>query len=180
MFHQAVNLLPPEKKSKLEKLVRFIFLKNMLEIVLVTAAILATSLIWSWLTLQEDFNSLSESAVAVNQELTVHNQEVRDANRQLESFNEAGRGFKRLLPELLTVTENLPQDIKLDSLELNREDLTLSIAGIAETRQALLNYQEKLKEIPWLGTVTTPISRLLQKEKIPFEFKIKINGWPSL
>ncbi|HLC70245.1 MAG TPA: PilN domain-containing protein [Patescibacteria group bacterium] len=180
MFRQAVNLLPPPKKSKLENLVRFIFVKNMLEIVLITAAVLAISLIWSWLTLQEDFNSLSESAIVVSQEFTTQNQEVRDANRRLENFNNAGQGFKRMLPELLTVADNLPKDITLNSLNINRADSSLSISGSALTRQALLDYQEKLKEITWLENVSSPISRLLQKENIPFEFKIKIKGWPSL
>src|SRR3989344_374061 len=180
MFRQAVNLLPPPKKSKLENLVRFIFVKNMLEIVLITAAVLAISLIWSWLTLQEDFNSLSESAIVVSQEFTTQNQEVRDANRRLENFNNAGQGFKRMLPELLTVADNLPKDITLNSLNINRADSSLSISGSALTRQALLDYQEKLKEITWLENVSSQISRLLQKENIPFEFKIKIKGWPSL
>jgi hypothetical protein len=180
MFRQAVNLLPPPKKSKLENLVRFIFVKNMLEIVLITAAVLAISLTWSWLTLQEDFNSLSESAIVVSQEFTAQNQEVREANRRLENFNNAGRGFKRILPELLTVADNLPKDITLKSLNINRADSSLSISGTALTRQALLEYQEKLKEITWLENVSSPISRLLQKEDVPFEFKIKIKGWPSL
>ncbi len=180
MFRQAVNLLPPPKKAKLEHLVRFIFVKNMLEIVLITAAVLGISLVWSWLTLQEDFNSLSESAIVVNQEFTAHNQEVRETNRKLERFNEAGKGFKRIVPELLVLSSNLPQNITLNSLAVNRSDSTLSLSGTATTRQALLDYQDKLKEISWLENVSSPISRLLQKENIPFEFKIKIQGWPSL
>ncbi len=174
MFHQAVNLLSPPKKAKLENLVRFIFIKNMLEIVLITAAVLAISLVWSWIALQEDFNSLSESAIVVNQEFTAQNQEVREANQKLENFNNAGKGFKRMVPDLLIIANNLPKDITLNNLSINRNDSTLTISGLALTRQALLNYQEKLKEITWLENVASPISRLLQKENVPFEFKIKI------
>ena len=70
----------------------------------------------------------------------------------------------------------LPNDIKINSLKIDRPAQTLTIAGTALTRSALLNYQEKLNGASWITQVETPASQLFQKDNINFEFRAKLKS----
>lgn len=165
---EGVNLLSPFKKGKLEKLVRFIFVKEMLAMVLLASALGAITITWSYIVLQEDFNNLSESASLVNKEFSKYNLETRRLNSLAKSLNQAAAGYTRLSPKILDLTANLPSDIKINGLQMNRNNGKIFISGTAQTREALLRYQEILKTVDWLIEVDTPISQLFQKTDINF------------
>jgi len=169
-----LNLLSPIKKYRNEHVVRFLFIKNMLEMSLFVIAIIATSLLLSWIVLQDDFNNLSSSSILVNQGMTGYNQEVRKINQINRAVVLAGEHFNSVTTELLELVNAVPTGIKLSSLNLDRPSFKLILSGTAKDRNDLLNYQEKIKEISWVEKIDTPASQLFQKENINFEFTITI------
>ena len=169
-----LNLLSPAKKRGNEHVISFIFIKNMLEISLFVATILAIALLLSWDVLQNDFNNLSASAVLVNQEFSGYNQEIRKINQIDRNIVSAGKTFHPITIELVGLAEISPSGVKLSSLNLDRPNLKLVISGMAKNRDDLLNYQEQIKKILWVDKIETPTSQLFQKENINFEFSITI------
>lgn len=178
LLNTTINLLSKDKRGHLEHLTKFIFVRDVLEIILLVYTILAIILLWSWLVLQEDFNNLAESSTLVNREYSKYNQEIRQVNRDIRGFNQAAKYYSPTAPKLYEVINTLPKDIKINSLELNRAQNKIVLSGTALTRDALLNYQKILKQINWLENIETPTSQLFQKENINFEVKAK--GLPSL
>lgn len=164
----------------LEKLIKFIFFKDMLEIVLLVAAFLSVILLWSWFALQNQFNNLSQSALLVNREYSHYNQDIRKLNIVVKQFNLSNKSYAPLSPKILELATKLPNNIKLNSLFINRKDNTVTISGIAKTREALLAYQETLKNYSWIGSVETPTSQLFQKENVNFEIKASPKNLPPL
>jgi len=175
-----INLLPPSKKSLLEKLVKFIFFKEMVEVILLVAAFLSVILLWSWFALQIQFNDLSQSSMLVNREYSHYNQEIRKLNSLIRQFNTANKSFAPLTPKLSEIITKLPADIKLNSLSIDRKNNLVIISGVAKTREALLSYQSSLKDYSWLDSVQTPTSQLFQKENVNFEIKASPKNFPSL
>lgn len=180
MLSSRINLLPPSKKGLLEKLIKFIFFREMLEIVLLVAAFLSVILLWSWFALQNQFNDLSQSAMLVNREYSHYNQDIRKLNILVKQFNSANKGYTPLSPKLLEIITKLPADIKLNSLFINRKANTMTISGIAKTREALLAYQASLKDYSWLEAVQTPTSQLFQKDNVNFEIKANTKNLPGI
>ncbi len=180
MQNPTINLLSPAKKKKVRELVTFLFIKNLLGATVFVCAVLGIALLWGWLTLVDEFGKLSQSALLVNREFSSYNQEMRKLNRIIKNVNGSGHGYYVIAPALREIAQALPGDIKLTSMELDRAGQTLFMAGIAQTRQAFLGWQETVKKIPWLERVEMPTSQLFQKENINFEIRAALKGFPLL
>jgi len=177
MIRLDINLLPPRKKEKLKFLIKFIFTKEILELIIFFCAIAAIALIWSWLVLQQSLADLASASALVNRDYTSYNKDIRVINTLIKNINKSSAEYQAINPKLIELINNLPTNIKLVSLSLNRQTQTLELQGIASTREDLLNYQTTLKKISWLEEVSTPVSKLFQKTDITFEFKTKIKDF---
>ena len=98
MIIASLNLLSPSKKDRLEKLIKFIFIKNILETALIIFALLATALLWSWLLLVDRYDSLSQTSLLVNRTYSAYNQEIRQINRLIKDVNSASASYVTLSP----------------------------------------------------------------------------------
>ena len=177
MMNIHLNLLPAVKKNRLDYITNFLLTKDILELVILTGSVLAATLIWSWIFLENDFASLAKSAAAINREYYTYNQDVKNINNLVRNINLANQNFLPLSPKLKELITMLPNDIKINSLKIDRPAQTLTIAGTALTRSALLNYQEKLNGASWITQVETPASQLFQKDNINFEFRAKLKNF---
>ena len=171
-----LNLLPVAKKSRLEYIVNFLLTKDILELVILICSILTAALIWSWNFMENDFIALAESDTAVNREYYSYNQGVKNINDLIKNINLANQNFVPIAPKIKELINSLPNDVKINSIQLDRHGQTLVINGTALTRSALLNYQQILNNISWITQVETPASQLFQKENINFEFKTKLKN----
>jgi Tfp pilus assembly protein PilN len=177
MMNIDLNLLPVAKKGRLEYIVNFLLIKDILELIILIGSVLASTLIWSWVFLEKDFAILAESAAAINREYYTYNQDVKNINNLVRSVNLANQNFTPITPKLKELISSLPYDIKINSLNINRPAQTLTISGTALTRSALIHYQDVLNQIPWITKVETPASQLFQKENINFEFKAQLKNF---
>lgn len=180
MFNVTLNLIPPDKKVHLKNLVRFIFIREILEIIIFISAILAIALLWSWMVLQDQFNNLANSAILVNRDYSKYNTEIRAINNAVKNINQSSRGYLSISPKIADIINTLPNDIKINSVEINRPQNKIAIVGTALTREAFLNYQTICQSIPWLEKVETPTSQLFQKENISFEIKANLKNFVAL
>ncbi len=170
MMNFSLNLLPTGKKNHLETTMNFLLIKNIVELFLLVVASLTATLIWSWLFLEDDFASLTQSALLINRESYSYNQDAKNINNLIRDINLASKGFSPVSPKLKDLSSSLPNDIKLSSLQIDTQAQKIIINGTAISRSALLNYEDILSHIPWITNVETPVSQLFQKENINFEF----------
>jgi len=176
LLNTTINLLSKQKRGRLEHLTKFIFVRDILEIVLLIYTMLAITLLWSWIVLQEDFNNLAESSTLVNREYSRYNQEIRDVNSLIRNLNKTSQIYLPLAPKLSEIIQGLPKDIKLNAINIDRNLNNVTFSGTALTRDALLEYQEQIKKIGWLEKFETPASQLFQKENINFEMRAKLKN----
>ena len=125
----------------------------MLEITLLVISFLSIILLWGWFFIQNQYNDLTQSALLINSKYSNYNQEIKKINTVIKQFDSANKNFSPLTPKILELVEQLPSDIKINSLSINRQTNTLSIAGEAKTRAALLDYQTLLKNTPLISEV---------------------------
>lgn len=171
--------MPSGKKERLVNLVKFIFFKELLEVVLLTVSFLSIVLLWSWVVLQNQFNDLSQSATLVDKEFSHYNQQIRTINNLIKKFEFNSKNFYPLTPKIIELIEKMPPDIKINSLSIDHKTGNISMIGTAKTRDALLSFQADLKKYNWLADIQTPTSQLFQKENVSFEIKAKIKTAPN-
>ena len=178
MMPNALNLLEPEKKTRLQKLIYHIFIKDILEMTLIVCAVLASALLWSYLLMIDRFSDLAQSSTLINRAYSSYNQEVKKTNQAIQQVNLASEGYTDLMPRFLELAQNLPENIRFTSLEIDRRANTVILAGVAKTRDALINYENDLKNFSWLNKPVAPFSQLLQKENVSFQFKAGLKNLP--
>ncbi len=176
MLTLKLNLLSPYKKTKLTGLVRFLFTKEILEFVILICSLLATTHLIGWLVLTATTNDLAASMLLVNRDVPGHNQETKRVNKLIRDFNASARDYLPVAPRLEEIIKTLPYDIKINSLVINRVDQTLLLSGTAQTRDALLRYQQIIRSIPWVEGVANPTSLLFQKENVSFDIKARFKS----
>ncbi len=155
---------------------RFLFIREMLEMIILTASILAIIYLAGWLVLVQAINDLAASTLLVNKEFPKYNQDIKLINKAVRDFNSSAAGFTRILPDIQDIAKNLPGNIRLTALSVNRADNTVSLSGVAADRDALLNYVKIVNSIPWLEGAANPTSLLFTKENVPFDLKVKIKS----
>ncbi len=175
-----LNLLSDFKKTKLEQMVKFLFIKNLLEITLVTFSVLAIILLWSWMALTQQFNELLSSALSVNQERFYYNHDIKQINILSKGLLDASAGYLNTSPYLIELINYVPANIKINSIVIDRASNSFVISGTAADRQALLDYQNILNGLSFIQDCQIPFSQLLQKTNINFELRAQLKNWPAL
>lgn len=180
MLNSTLNLLPPPKRKSVAAMLKFLFIKGMLEMIILVGAIVATILLWSWLVLLEEYNNLSVSAVQISRGSSSRNQEIRQLNKSIFDLERSGAGFTIVSIKITDIANILPPNVTLRTFNLNRRANQIELWGTADSRPSLLAFEDSLRKISWVEEIQAPASRLLQKENINFELRIKVKGWPAL
>ena len=164
-----LNLMSPDKKRRLDTLVRFLLTRNILEIILFFCCVLGIALVLGWWVLAGDTSELNVSSPLLNPSANTYNQNVQALNKLIVDSAQAGRGYDRLAWRVLDLAHATPAQVYWQSLTIDRRAGTMSLSGKAATREALLTLEQNLQAVPWLTTVSAPLSQLLNKNDIDFQ-----------
>lgn len=170
----TLNLLSPFKKKRLGQLIKFLFIKEILEIITFAVALLAVIHLAGFQILNNFLTDLSQSTTAINKDFSEVNREIARLNLLVRHTAAAGTRFAPLSPHIVRVIQLIPSDIKLNSFDINRATQELTLSGTAATRDALIRFQESIQKEPWIANASTPVSGLFQKTNINFEIKTKL------
>ncbi len=180
MTDLQLNLLAPEKKKRFLKLVRYIFIKELLEFTVFTIAILAIFNLLGLLVLSQTLTDLAQSTLLVNHQQSRVEQEVVRINSLSKHIVTSGQEYTTFLPKLTELTTAIPATITLRAIDINRTTNSFTLAGVADSRQALLDFKNILSTVSWVDTTSAPISQLFQKENISFEIHGTLKGFSGL
>ena len=180
MMSLHLNLLSPDKKKNLGNVVKYLFVKEMLEFTILTVAMLAMMYLFAWWVITQAMSDVVSSALLINRESPPVNRDIQDLNRKTRSVFLSGQDFAHIMPRFVELSKVLPEDIQLGGFDIDRRKNTIVLSGTAKTRDALLNFQRVIGEVTWIHGVTVPNSQLFQKENIGFEIRGTVDGFPAL
>lgn len=171
-----LNLLSPDKKAKFINLAGFLFVKELLEMVIFTATILAMAFMMGWIIISETLQNLVASSLANNREQPTVNKDIRQINWLTREIVAAGQNNNQVLPKIVELATSLPAGIKLSAISLDNLTGEVTIDGTAQNRDILIDYQKVIKSLSWIADSRAPASQLLQKENINFEIRAQIKN----
>lgn len=177
MYDLQLNLLPPDKKKRFSNLISFIFIKQLLEYAVLTAAVLAIFHLLGLLVLSQTLTDLSQSTLLVNHEQSRVGQEVVHINSLSKDIVSSGRDYSLFSPKLFELIAAIPTTITLQTIDINRGNNSFTLAGVADSRQALLDFKNILTTITWIDSTSAPLSQLFQKQNISFEIHGTLKGF---
>lgn len=177
MYH--VNLLPKERKQRLKRqilarggftiLLLFTLVSILVSLMLfVASSVLATALrVQQQKTQQTVDNTLQQQG-------ELPQKKIRQINDLITRVTGIQKSHSAVVPLLQTVFAIIPDGITVSTLDLDPQKLTVSVSGIASTRQALLSLEESFSSSQVMKNVVNPVSNLLQRDTIPFTISATI------
>lgn len=173
MIPHRLNLLPPDKKRHLKKMINFQFLKNIAGIFLIFLSVSGIILLGGRWVLEDYYIKLTEHILSINSRHSDTNNIIRNINNILVKVEKIQKEYTNWTALLLEVTETIPQNIEVLKINFNQKN-ELNINGIAPDRQSLLTLQNALEKITWIKDFTIPPAQLTEKQNINFSFVIPI------
>ena len=176
----GINLLPDRLKQN------FSSKRSATHVLIATIGMCMLSLITAGFYVYKQQTVMYERASLEAQkatvERTVYGTRYQEIHAALNVFNEEILALSTInnnlfsIPKLIgMISETLPNDIQLTSIQFSDEALTLNISGIAADRESLLALQGQLEQNDFVDEVIAPISNYDEKTKISFTFELKLN-----
>ncbi|MDO8599058.1 MAG: hypothetical protein Q7S02_03030 [bacterium] len=169
-----MNLLTPALRRRARLDIGLTVLRSIGAILLVYGLVAAIILLIGRTIAEWNFARVVERSTLVLRATTATSHEAQVTNEILLAIEEFQRTFTPWTVALTAITTHTPPGIILTTVTINRESM-LRIEGIAATRDDLLTFQERLRELPYLSEVTIPFSNLLLRERIDFSIDAGVN-----
>lgn len=166
----SLNLLSKGRKTDLSKRVMFVVLKNALAVVVILVTASAAALLASKLALTNAFNELISQSALVTREYSGINADIRKLNEQLQYLYAIQEKAVPTGPVVAHLFTTAPEGITFSSITIDTRNKLVTIRGRAATRDILVSFRTSLEDSPWLEAVRSPLSNIVVKNNIPFEF----------
>ncbi|OIO51329.1 hypothetical protein COY93_04175 [Candidatus Uhrbacteria bacterium CG_4_10_14_0_8_um_filter_58_22] len=168
----TLNLLSPNKKRALRTVLALTSVQTAILLAAFVALSLAGLLFSLRLTLAGTARGLYDQSSATLDEYETTAKLIRDTNGFIKRTEEVHESFVDWSAILESISQAAPDGIKFDGLTVD-VDRSISIVGLAMTREEVLEMERRLKANPNFRDVSSPLSNILQRENLRFEFNLK-------
>ncbi|MFH2062657.1 MAG: PilN domain-containing protein [bacterium] len=174
----ALNLLSPGKRQALRTVLALTTIQTSGLLIAFVAMSLAGLLFSLRLTLASTSRGLHDQSSAALDEYDSATKQIRDINGFVRRTQEIQDSFIDWSAVLENIGQTAPDGIKFEGLTVDT-DLTVSIIGTALTRDDVLEMERRLKANPYFRDVSSPLSNILQRENLRFEFNLTYEPNPE-
>lgn len=174
MIPCRINLISPQKRQHLQTMVRFQFVKNILEIILIVTCVIGIALLGGEWVLGNYFSGLNITIASLQNRYADTNRTVKLINKKLEQIEFIQSKYRQITPLLPQITKALPDAINLTALNVDKKNKTMQMTGFAPSRGDLLEFQTQLEAADWVETVEIPVDQLTKKDNINFSFSVAL------
>jgi hypothetical protein len=171
-----INIIPDEQKKErmLERrigaILRFGFS------IFFALIVLSSVLFIAQVILNADYKLAKENSQSRRQSFSRESEQLEDflvnINLLSQKINKTSRETPRWLKVFARIAETAPPEIKLISVHAEKEHLKIS--GFSRTREAFLDFQEKLKT-EGIKNLTSPVSNVVSPEDFNFEIGMDLD-----
>jgi Tfp pilus assembly protein PilN len=173
----ALNIIPEELKKEmvLKKLIR----STRIVLVLLSASTLIYTVILfgSRIILEGHRKDISTQNIIVTKNTDNYSKQVKEINKQVSAIATIQQNNIYWSPLIKSLFNNIPDDIKLSRVNFNKPDSSLTIAGIAGTRNSLINLRQYLENNSNFSVASFPVQNLIEKQNISFDIKLQIKSF---
>jgi len=172
-----LDLLPDSKKREIFRKKRLKTIINQELFFLVPIVLFAIILFDVNLVLDiknEGLNKNLESVIANDgyKDLKFYEDNLETINKKIVNINNLQEKHFRWSVIINMLIEVMPPNVYLT--ELSTKDYQVFLVGKAKQREALINFQEKMKQTECFENINTPLSNLVAKSDIDFQMDFQI------
>ena len=177
----TINLLPTVKKEEL----KFQFIRTKIVsffiIVFLGIVTLIIFLIGGEIFLRYQLPDIKEQIK--NREASSETASLEGLKSGVTSLNQKIAALEKLQKEqirwsevLFGLSREIPLDLRLKEIRIDRENQKVIIKGEAKNRVAVLNLENNLKNSQFFERIKSPLSNITTRENVVFEFTFYLKG----
>lgn len=164
-----INLMPPQKKAELRSAFMFSFMQAMLLFVLVGVCLASFSLLSVRLIMRNNLSEVSRRISPETQEFKSVSETIKAMNAHMKRLDQLNGGFNDWSKLLLAVERDTPPGIALTRFTVSPTG-AVTMGGLGRRRDDVLALRANLENDPAFKDVKSPLSNILQKTDVNFEF----------
>ncbi|MBI2990036.1 MAG: hypothetical protein HYY51_02480 [Candidatus Magasanikbacteria bacterium] len=172
MLPTRLNLLSPNKKDTLRRIIIFQFIKNAIQILLIVTCLTGIVLLGAQPLLETYFSRLASNLTSINKTYSDVSRKIQEINTILREADSVQSEYTQWSDIIQDFSLAIPSGIKLKDIEFTDKGSRVSFSGEAQTREQLLELKQSLENMnckSWcIASVPLPPSLLTQKEHISF------------
>ena len=168
MFALRLNLLASRKKKRIRQLVSFLFLKHIMEIVLLVLCVISVALLLGLYILEENFSTVAESFASGNTQRAQVRQEAVRINQRINQINTAQKEFVPWSIVVATLAELTLTDITWNTWSFDKASGRAQLVGTARERESVVMLEQSLRAKEWVHDVQLPLAELVSVDEKPF------------
>lgn len=174
-----LNLLPPAQQDYLHYERIYLYCRRVALLFLTFTVFISGILLGARLLLQDNFSAVLTS----NNNLNGHDygieQQISNINRDLRNVQTIQANFVKWSELMVDLSRVVPPNVQLSYLDLEQNNHTFNLTGLAAARDDYLKLQANLEQLPYLKNVSSPLTNLLQRTNVNFQFTGTFNPPPS-
>lgn len=170
-----LNLLSPTQKEALRARVLYAMIERLMVFLTIETLLAGVILLGVRIRLLQTLETVVSRQILSTEYVSANN-EIRTVNEtvgRIEAVQALAVPASTLLSDVVGRT---PGGIIVTGLDFETRTNALRIAGVAETREKLLAYEASLRSSPYVKTLESPISNLLKKRDVNFQFQAVLNS----
>lgn len=166
-----LNLLSPEKKQALKTAFAMSFVQSLTLYVAVVIIFIAGTLLSLQFILQGVVTEIREYSTASFEEYESMTRQMREINDFIRRTDRIHNRYIDWSAVLDTLSHTAPEGVRFEAISV-AADNTIRVEGTAALRDDVLLMKQRLEELPQFTQVSSPLSNILQRENLKFEFKM--------
>lgn len=172
MYPIKLNLLSPEKRRYLNRMLYFQFIKNALISTVFVFCVSGIALLGGQWILQEYANDVSTSFTLTVGLHESKNEQIRQINELIKNIDALQATHQLWSPLIVNFANAIPDNVVISSMFFDKEKILIS--GMALTRADLLSLQTNLNALEFVEKTDIPLSQLTERENINFSITSRL------
>lgn len=168
----SLNLMSPQQRDTIRTRVLFSFIERVITSIIAGLLILGVVLFLISTRMTERLTELSGRQILSSGYITT-NRDIKVFNGKLSRIQIIQDEIVPVSVLLTDVVERAPTGIDISLFDLSVSGESLKITGQAAVRDDVLDFESALIDSPYISELEAPISNLLRKTEVPFQFLAK-------
>jgi len=171
----TINLISPEHKQELRAQRIFLALREIILLILLFTSIIAIMLWASRYFLEEQLAELiTKNAQAINANQEINNR-IKNLNLKIDNAAAIEGNFQSWSGLIIKLADLAPAGVSYRELKIFRQEQTIEISGLAQTRNDLSALQKNLETSNLFKQVDLPLNAFINKENNSFNLRAELN-----
>ncbi len=176
MIPIRLNLLSPDQREYLKFEYVYMHVRTVTFLLLTFTIISTGLLIAARLMLQDNYATVLTATTMVNDKNQTLDKDITELNKNLQDVKKIQDDFVKWSDIIIQLNRTIPERVELNSLVLEKNTRLFSMSGRAQKRDDFLLLKANLEKLPYLEELQSPLTNLLLKEDVQFEFTGKIKA----